>query len=93
MSYHITKYTFDKADKIGVIVKPSTNPSKKIDVFDKDNKLICSIGGIGYKDYPTYIIQDGKAFADERRRLYKIRHNKDINKKGTPGYYANILLW
>ena len=31
--------------------------------------------------------------ADERKRLYKIRHKKDITKKGTPGYYAYKLLW
>jgi hypothetical protein len=35
----------------------------------------------------------GKAYADERRRLYKIRHSKDRNVKGSDGYYADKLLW
>jgi hypothetical protein len=93
MSYNITKYTIDKANKLGVIVKPSNNNSKKLDVYSKDNKFICSVGAIGYKDYPTYMLQNGKAYADERRRLYRIRHHKDMNVKGTPGFYANLLLW
>ena len=31
--YIITDYTKNKAKKLGVIVKPSTNKKKKIDVF------------------------------------------------------------
>ena len=35
----------------------------------------------------------GKEYADERRRLYKIRHNKDRLVKNSNGYYADKLLW
>ena len=35
----------------------------------------------------------GKKYADERRRLYKIRHQNTRNKRGTPSYYADKLLW
>ena len=35
----------------------------------------------------------GKAYADERRRLYKIRHSKDRNVRGSDGFYADKLLW
>jgi hypothetical protein len=35
----------------------------------------------------------GKKIADERRRLYKIRHKKDRSVKGSAGYYADKLLW
>jgi len=35
----------------------------------------------------------GKEYADERRRLYKMRHEKDRNKVGSPGFYADKLLW
>jgi hypothetical protein len=39
---------------LGVEVKPSSNPKKKIDVF-KDNKKIASVlGANGYGDFPTY---------------------------------------
>jgi hypothetical protein len=35
----------------------------------------------------------GKTFADEKRRLYKIRHAKDRVVRGTAGYYADKILW
>lgn len=92
MSYSITNYTKQQAKKLGVVVKPSLVKGKKIDVF-KGGQKIASVGAIGYSDYPTYIKTKGKAYADERRRLYKIRHSKDRNVKGSDGYYADKLLW
>jgi hypothetical protein len=74
--YTILPYTFAAAKKIGVTVKPSTVKGKKIDVF-KDGAKIASIGAQGYSDYPYYIKEKGKAYADERRRLYHIRHTKN----------------
>jgi hypothetical protein len=74
--YTILPYTFAAAKKIGVTVKPSTVKGKKIDVF-KDGAKIASIGALGYLDYPHYIKEKGKAYADERRRLYHIRHTKN----------------
>lgn len=90
--YYITPYTKQQANKIGVMVRPSTNPKKKLDVFKGDNK-VASIGAIGFSDYPTYLRENGKEVAEERRRLYHIRHKKDASKKGTPGWYASVLLW
>ena len=49
--YEITNRTKKNAKKLGVVVKNSTNPKKKIDVF-KDNKKIATIGAVGYNDYP-----------------------------------------
>jgi len=92
MVYEITDYTKKKAKKLGVVVRPSSNPKKKIDVY-KDNKKISSIGSTGYKDYPTYLKTATKDYADERRRMYKIRHKKDRNILGSNGYYADELLW
>ena len=91
--YFIKPYTYKKAKQLNVIVKPSTNKTKKIDVFDKYGNKITSIGARGYADYPTYLNMFGKAYADKRRKLYKIRHNKDRHIKGTAGYYADQLLW
>jgi hypothetical protein len=91
--YEIQPYSFKQAKKLGVKIKPSTNPKKKIDVFDWNNQFICSIGAKGYSDFPTYIKEKGKEYADERRRLYKIRHNKDRVKEGSPGYYSDNILW
>jgi len=90
--YSIKKYTRDQAKKLGVEVKPSTNPKKKLDVFKSGSK-VASIGATGYQDYPTFKQTQGKEYADERRRLYKQRHEKDRNKLGSPGYYADKLLW
>jgi hypothetical protein len=92
MPYNIKQYTFDKARKMGVEVKPSSVKSKKIDVF-KEGKKIASIGALGMNDYPTYLQTKGKAYADERRRLYKIRHQSTRDKIGSPSYYADKLLW
>lgn len=101
MSYRIKTYTKNQARKLGVIVKKSTNKKKKIDVFkkqkDKNGKMIlkkiASVGAIGYNDYPTFIQTKGKSYADKRRKLYKIRHNKYRNIKGTNSYWADKLLW
>lgn len=92
MAYSITNYTKNQAKKLGVVVKPSSVKGKKIDVF-KNGEKIASVGALGYSDYPTYMKTKGKAYADERRKLYKIRHAKDRNVKGSDGYYADKLLW
>jgi len=92
MSYKILPYTFKQAKAIGVEVKPSTKKNKKIDVY-KDGKLIGSVGAIGYSDYPHYLADKGKEYADERKRLYKIRHKKDIANVGSNGWLADKLLW
>lgn len=97
MSYTITSYTKAMAKELGVTVKPSTVQGKKVDVF-KDGKKVASIGAIGYTDFPN-LLKDEKAGkvpkgeADKRRKLYKIRHEKDRKVFGSPGYYADKLLW
>lgn len=93
MAYSITKYTRDKAKKLGVVVKPSSVKGKKIDVFNKKGEKLVSIGALGMGDYPTFIREKGKDYANVRRRLYKDRHEKDRHKRGTAGYYADQLLW
>ncbi|MFZ4799464.1 MAG: hypothetical protein ACOYMA_18335 [Bacteroidia bacterium] len=87
--YEIKNYTKRKAKELGVEVKPSTNKNKKIDVFKDGNKL-ASIGAAGMGDYPTYLNEKGKKYADERRRLYNLRHKKDT---GVNGKLAKKLLW
>ena len=92
MSYTITKYTKQKAKELGVTVKPSTNKNKKIDVY-KDGEKIASCGAIGYYDFPTYMLEYGKEYANEKRRLYKMRHEKDRHVVGSNGWFADQLLW
>lgn len=86
--YTITKYTYDKAKQYGLKVVASKHKGKKLDVY-KDGKFIHSVGAIGYKDYPTYLKEDGKAIADERKRLYHLRHTQ--NTQGE--ILAKLLLW
>jgi hypothetical protein len=93
MPYRITSYTKGKAKSLGVIIKPSTVKGKKIDVFNKKGDKLASIGAIGYGDYPTFVRKKGLEYADSRRRMYKIRHEKDRHKSGTAGYFADKLLW
>lgn len=96
MKYEIKKYTYDKAKRLALKVYTSTNKKHKLDIYDLEGNFIASVGAIGYLDYPSYkeLEQAGKypkGYADERRRLYKLRHKKDINHYR--GYLANELLW
>jgi len=91
--YHIADYTKKQAKRLGVQVFPSDNPKKKLEVYDKNGLFITYAGGKGYKDYPTYIAENGLECANKRRALYKQRHEKDRHKVGSAGYYADQLLW
>ena len=93
IAYEIKPHSYQAAKKLGVKIQPSQNPKKKIDVFDWNGNYILSIGASNYKDFPTYLAERGKEYADERRRLYKIRHNKNRTKLGSAGYYADQILW
>jgi hypothetical protein len=93
MAYRIKPYSYRKAETLGVEIKSSKVEGKKIDVFNKKGEKLASIGAIGYGDYPTFMAQKGKEFADEKRRLYKLRHAKDRVVRGTAGFYADKILW
>jgi len=89
--YAISKATHNKASAMGYLVRPSTRKGKKIDVFDqKTGKKIASIGSLAYQDYHSYKRTRGLSYANERRRLYLIRH-KQNNKLS--GRLAKALLW
>lgn len=91
-SYNITNYTYSQAKKYGVTVKPSTNKTKKIDIFKKSKK-IASVGALGMGDYPTFMNIEGMKSAREHRRKYKIRHQKYRTIRGSRSWYADKLLW
>ena len=75
-----------KAAKIGVTVKASTVKHKKLDVYDKDGDKIASVGDLRYSDFNRH-------GDPERRRLYKLRHEKHRHLVGTPSYFADQILW
>ena len=93
MNYKISELNFKNAKKLNVTIKPSTRKNKKIDVFDKTGKKLASIGDLRYLDYSMYIKEKGLKYANERRRLYHIRHAKTKNKIGSPSYYSARILW
>lgn len=60
-------------------------PHKWTAVFD-DGKRV-SFGAVGYEDYT-------QSHSVERRRLYRLRHAKDLRgDPRTPGYLAYYILW
>ena len=79
MVYKITLYSYKKAEENDLNIVPSKKKNKKIDVY-KNGEYIASIGDVRYIDYPTYIKNDGKKYADERRKLYYKRHNANSSK-------------
>jgi hypothetical protein len=86
--YDISKRTYTVARRYGLVVVPSTRKNKKLDVY-KNNQFLASIGDSRYKDRHMYLKQDGKAIADERTRLYYLRHKQDTLKENL----SKILLW
>ena len=90
--YQIKDYSYNKAKLLHVTIKPSTRKNKKIDVY-KNGDYITSIGAKNYNDYPTYIKKNGIDYANQRKKLYKERHKKDLNKPNSAGFYAYNILW
>jgi hypothetical protein len=86
--YKITPYTLKKAKALGLTVNPSKKANKKIDVFE-DGVYLASVGHTSYKDYGMYLQEGDKKQAEERRRLYHLRHKKTT----LPERLAGSLLW
>ena len=86
--YEISPRTYKIAKQYGIEIEPSAKINKKIDVF-KDGKYIASIGDIRFKDFHLYSKENGKAYANERARLYYLRHkNASVREQ-----LAKLLLW
>jgi hypothetical protein len=99
MPYQITAEIKARASKAGVIVKPSRNKDKKLDAFDHETgKFQASFGGKGYNDYHLWKKQEGETVANQKRKQYKARHEKDRKVKYrdgklTAGWLADKILW
>jgi hypothetical protein len=93
-SYNRIKELNTKIGKDWYSIKVSKNKKKKIDVFKQD-KLIAQIGDSGSNDYPTYMLIKGKKYADERRRLYYLRHTNPDIKDGniTNSWFSKYIIW
>lgn len=95
--YKITPYTYEWAKKLNLIIYPSRNPKKKIEVYNKEGKFLFYIGDANYMDFQLYLIGEKngiypKGTAIKRRKAYYTRHRKDI-EMGGKGYVSAMLLW
>ena len=68
MPYEIKEFQYKIAERLGVEIKQSTNPRRKIDVY-KNGELLCSVGAINFTDYNDLIQQYGV------HEAYRIRNN------------------
>ena len=86
--YEISPKSYKVAKQYGLQIQSSTKKNKKIDVY-KDGKYIASIGDSRFKDFHLYLKENGKAYANERARLYYLRHkNASLREQ-----LAKLLLW
>ena len=92
-NYKISDHSKKQASLLNLVIKPSKNKDKKIDVFTHDGKFICSIGDILYNDFSRYIEMYDLTYANKRRELYHKRHQKGINIVNSKQYLAARILW
>ena len=95
MGYTITNELRQRAKALNVTVKSSTDPNKKLDVYQND-KLIARIGQAHAMDYLLYKAIHGVEYANKKRELYYKRHPYNVKMKDnmyTPDYLAKKLLW
>ena len=90
--YQITSRQIANARALGVEIRPSSNPDKKLDVY-KGGELVARIGSAEHADFDIYLRTKGLAYAQGRRRLYRARNAMTRKVKGTPAYYADKILW
>lgn len=98
MTYTITTEIRQRANALNIDIKPSRRTGKKLDAYTKDGDYITSFGASGYKDYHIYRRTEGVKVAEEKRRQYKARHEKDrkVKYRGgkrTAGFLADRILW
>ena len=92
-NYKISDHSKTEAALLHLIIKPSKNKNKKIDVFTEDGKFLHSIGDILYNDYARYIEMYNLVYANKRRELYLNRHKKGINIVNSKQYLSAKILW
>lgn len=101
MSYIIRDWTKKQAKKYNLDIYPAENKKHKLEVYDKETgNFLGNIGAFGYNDYGQYLDMEKaelvpKGYADERRRLYHLRHSKErgFDTPYTKSWLARVLLW
>ena len=86
--YEISPKSYKVAKQYGLQIQSSTKKNKKIDVY-KQGEYVASIGDSRFKDFHIYLKEQGEAYANERARLYYLRHkNASLREQ-----LAKLLLW
>lgn len=77
-----------------VSIKPATDSKHKYTALFTDPKKTTHFGQAGAKDYLIYS-KTSKAIADEKRKLYLARHEKNENWSDpiSAGALSRYLLW
>ena len=89
--YKVEPYSLTRAEQLGVILKPSANVKRKIDIYDKEGQYICSCGDSRYYDFPYYLNQYGLEYAEAKRHLYHIKNKP--KRKNTASFFEKEILW
>ena len=84
-NYKIMQYSFDRAKQLNLIIKPSKNKNKKLDLYNNDGVFLNSIGDINYFDFPYYLKLDVNNA--------KKRQQKGINIINSKQYLSSRILW
>ena len=97
--YNITNEQKRIAHKLGVMIYPADAASKyKIEIYDSQGIFMFRVGDKSYDDYFKYKQGEKekalpKGYAKWRRSLYLDRHSKEVEKQGSRGWFAAVLLW
>jgi hypothetical protein len=65
----------------------------KPEIYDEDGIYMTQVGARGYKDYWSYLREDGNVIANKRRLAYMKRHHKELVKTGSRGWLVGKILW
>jgi hypothetical protein len=98
--YIIRDWSNKQAKKHNLSIFPAENGKHKLEVYDDKGLYLANVGALGYLDYAQYLDMEKadmipKGTADERRRLYHLRHQKEkgYNTKNSRSWLAANLLW
>lgn len=95
--YRITERTRQKANELGLEVKPSKKKNWKLDVYRK-GFMVASVGKVDEFDYATALEMEvegslRKGSAEKWRQVYILKNMCQEVIYGTHSYYEYNLLW
>ena len=98
--YLILPYTKQQANKYKLVIYPADDKKHKLEVYNYAGDFLGRVGAYGYLDYPQYLALEEAGLvpsgtADERRRLYHLRHRteKNYDTKFSRSWLSAHLFW